>query len=102
MSLCHLHEHILRNAITYVLYAPMKVLEWIDTSKLYKPYNWKYLSGNPNAVTLLEQNQDKIHWDYASSNPGAVPLIKNNMDKVKWDKLARDSSMLYKPGSSRQ
>ena len=30
---------------------------------------WKYLSKNPNAINLLEKNQDKIHWYYLSENP---------------------------------
>jgi hypothetical protein len=24
--------------------------------------NWYYLSGNPNAISLLEKNQEKINW----------------------------------------
>ena len=27
------------------------------------------LSGNPNAISLLEKNQEKIHWEVFSSNP---------------------------------
>jgi len=39
-----------------------KLRDWIDESKL----NWDYLSRNPNALHLLEQNQDKIKWDLLS------------------------------------
>jgi len=33
-----------------------KLRDWIDVNKLY----WSYLSENPNAVDLLEKNQDKL------------------------------------------
>ena len=35
----------------------MKLVDWV------KPrINWNYLSSNPNAVRLLEQNIDKVNW----------------------------------------
>jgi hypothetical protein len=37
--------------------------------------SWNYLSLNPNAIHLLEQNQDKIDWKYLSSNPNAISMI---------------------------
>ncbi len=36
----------------------MKLLGWIPLDKL----DWDWLSGNPNAIHLLEQNIDKINW----------------------------------------
>ena len=27
---------------------------------------------NPNAIHLLEANQNKIHWQHLSSNPNAI------------------------------
>lgn len=30
--------------------------------------DWNVLSGNKNAIHLLDKNQDKIDWKYLSSN----------------------------------
>jgi hypothetical protein len=43
--------------------------------------NWKWLSGNPNAIHLLEQNLNKIHWGLLSENPNAIHLLQQNPDK---------------------
>ena len=49
-----------------------KLRDWIPIEKLA----WTYLSRNPNAIHLLEQNIDKIDWYYLSANP----CIKNYVD----------------------
>jgi hypothetical protein len=36
------------------------------------------LSGNPNAIHLLEKNQDKIDWRVLSRNPNAIHLLEKN------------------------
>ena len=41
-----------------------KYIDWIKTYKI----NWDNLSENPNALHLLEQNQDKICWNYLYQN----------------------------------
>ena len=41
-----------------------KLRDWIDIEKL----NWNMLSLNPNAIELLEQNEDKINWYVLSYN----------------------------------
>ena len=58
-----------------------KLRDWIDKSKL----NWSYLSLNPNAINLLEKNQDKINWNELSRNPSIFEMDyeamrKNNQD----------------------
>jgi len=35
---------------------PMKLLDWLDESKL----DWDYLSKNTNAIPLFERHPDKI------------------------------------------
>ena len=47
--------------------------------------NWDYLSYNPNAFRLLEQNVDKVNWHLLSLNPNAIPILEKNLDKVYWD-----------------
>ena len=42
----------------YYLGPLCKLRDWIPIENLC----WDNLSGNPNAIHLLEQNPDKIHW----------------------------------------
>jgi len=45
------------------------------------------LSGNPNAIHLLEVNQDnlnKIDCDALSTNHNALKLLEANKDKIHW------------------
>ena len=37
--------------------------------------NWSELSGNPNAIPLLEKHMDKIDWEGLSLNPNAIHLL---------------------------
>jgi hypothetical protein len=39
---------------------------------------WEILSGNPNAIHLLEQNLGKVDWDELSANPNAIHLLEQN------------------------
>ena len=41
--------------------------------------DWRYLSSNPNAIHLLENNLDKVNWAYLSLNPNAH-LILSKLD----------------------
>jgi hypothetical protein len=57
-----------------------KLLDWININKL----NWDGLYGlstNPNAIPLLEKNQDKIVWKDLSSNPSIFELDYKTMKK---------------------
>ena len=46
--------------------------------------DWYYLSRNPNAISILEKNQDKIRWDGLSENPNAISILEQNQDKIDW------------------
>jgi hypothetical protein len=48
------------------------------------------LSGNPNAIHLLENNQYNINWAMLSGNPNASRLLENNQDKIYWGVLYRN------------
>jgi len=63
---------------SYLVKPKMKLLDWIDLDKLVM----NYLSKNPNANHILEQNKDKINWVLLSRNPNAIHLIEQNMDKI--------------------
>ena len=51
------------------------------------------LSSNPNAIELLEANQDKIDWNELSKNPNAVHLLEANSDKIDWYILSRNPAI---------
>ena len=58
----------------------LKLRYWINIDKL----DWRYLSGNPNAIELLKQNINKINWWNLSLNPNAIELLKENKNKIDW------------------
>ena len=44
----------------------------------YSPFiNWNFLSENPKAIKLLEQNKPKINWSSLSKNPKAIELLRD-------------------------
>ena len=57
-----------------------KLLDWIPLEKL----NLSWLSKNPAAIHILEQNLDKIDWDWLSLNPAAIHILEQNPDKINW------------------
>ena len=58
--------------------------------------NWEFLSGNPAAIHLIEEelksNSCRIDWEWLSENPAAIHLLKKNK---KYDKL---ELFIGKPG----
>jgi hypothetical protein len=55
-----------------------KLLDWIDINKI----NWIWLSGNPNAIHLLEKNIDKIDWDFLSLNSSIFELDYDYLKEI--------------------
>ena len=67
----------------------------LDDPTIERPKpNWYYLSGNPNAISLLEQNIDKIDWHYLSSNPNAIHILEKNLDKINWRLLSANPNAI--------
>jgi hypothetical protein len=73
--------------------------DWIPIEKL----DWKKLSGNPNAIKLLDANPDKIDWHNLSGNPNGFNLIKKyaignkeQEDKILWHNLCLNSKAAIK------
>ncbi len=54
--------------------------------------DWWVLSSNPNAIHLLEANPNEIDWEYLSTNPNAIHLLEANMDDIDWEGLSMNSS----------
>jgi hypothetical protein len=61
----------------------------IDDGLEYK-LDWSLLSGNPSAISILEQHQDKVVWSVLSSNPAAIHLLLQNRDKINYKQLCRN------------
>ena len=49
---------------------------------------WEWLSENPNAIFLLENNLEKIYWPALSLNPNAIHILEANTDKIDWQRLS--------------
>ena len=62
---------------------------------LQRHIDWTVLSGNPNAIHLLEQNVDKINWRELSRNPNAIHILKQNLDKVSWIDLSYNPNAIH-------
>ena len=69
----------------------MILRDWIDVDKI----DWEYLSKNPNAIHLLEQNIDKIDWWELSLNPNAIHLLEQYPDKINWCYLSRNPNAIH-------
>lgn len=63
-----------------------KIRDWINLDKL----NWHWLSSNPVAIHLLQQNPDKIVWNMLSRNPEAIHLLEQNQDKIDWSVVSEN------------
>ena len=56
---------------------------------------WTGLSGNPNAIHMLEQNLDVINWFWLSENPNAIHLLEKNLDRVVWWSLSKNPNVIH-------
>ena len=72
-------------------YNILKLRDWIDKNKI----GWDWLSLNPNAIHILEQNLDKINWDCLSFNPNAIHLLEQNLDKIDWYWLSGNPNAIH-------
>ena len=66
-----------------------KLKEFIKEDKL----NWQWLSKNPNAIHILEQNMYEVNWCCLSTNPNAIDILELNPDKISWFSLSRNPSI---------
>ena len=55
--------------------------------------NLYYLSSNPNAISLLEENCDKIGRRTLSLNPNAIHMLEANPDIIDWELLSYNPSI---------
>ena len=69
----------------------LKLHDWVEEDKI----NWSWMSGNPNAIHLLEANPNKINWDQLSGNPSAIHLLEANPNKINWEVLSGNPSAIH-------
>lgn len=53
-----------------------------------------YLSANPNAVEILEENPSKINWCVLSLNPKSMVILNHNIEKVNWVHVNKNPDIL--------
>ena len=47
--------------------------------------DWYMLSGNPNAIPILEKNLDKVNWGWLCVNPNAHLLETTSLaERMSW------------------
>ncbi len=55
-----------------------------NIDKINTKTQWRLLSSNPYAISIIEENLDKVDWSELSKNPNAINIIEKNLDKVDW------------------
>jgi len=60
------------------------VPHWIMNSIKDPISIWKFISSNPNAAHLLEDNLSKLCWDKLSLNPKAMHMMIRYPKKINW------------------
>jgi hypothetical protein len=65
--------------------AAIAILEkHLDSSQI----DWTYLSRNPAAIHIIEQNLDKVDWEHLSTNHAAIHILSKNLDRIDWTRLS--------------
>ncbi len=92
-----LHKIIWERYRCYKFIELPRDLNWISLLELF-PYgiiDWLSLSCNPNAISILEDNPDKIDWEHLSRNPNAIPILEKNLDRIDWFNLSGNQNAIY-------
>ena len=66
----------------------MEIIQNINLDNI----DWRKLSENENAVSILKQNPSKIVWSNLSKNKNAMDLLIENQDKINWSNLSRNEN----------
>ena len=114
---------ILKLIATFLIIPKMKLLDWIDEDELdinglsdnpnaiqlletltqdpeeFKMIDWYSLSGNPEAIHMLEANCDMIEWSFLSMNPNAMhmlePVSQHDPEKIDWKWLSTNPNAIH-------
>ena len=63
--------------------------------------DWTFLSMNPYAIYMLENNLTEINWKELSENPNAIHILENNLTEVDWSGLSINPNAIHiQPPSS--
>ena len=97
---------------SYIINHKYKLLNWISEDKLNKKrlslninsidyinhddINWINISGNKNAMNIINKNKDNIYWNNLSYNKNAIELLKKNQDKINWHYMTINKNIFKK------
>jgi hypothetical protein len=58
--------------------------------------DWDWLSSNRNALHLLERNPEKADWMCLSWEPRAIDLLEKNQERIHWQWISSNPSIFKK------
>jgi len=53
------------------------------------------LSFNPNAISIIEKNLDKVDWENLCKNPNAIHILEKNWNKICWENLCNNPNAIH-------
>ena len=56
---------------------------------------WNRISENPNAIHILKANLNKINWNFLSFNPNAIQILEDNPKKIDWEYLSSNPNAIH-------
>jgi len=94
---------VLKIISSYITKRNMKLLDWVSSKVSFHCHNnsmisvsyWQNISGNPNAIQLLETYPDKINWDSLSKNPNAIHILEANQYEICWEELSKNPNSIH-------
>ncbi len=75
----------------YVYDKYLKLKDWIPIEKI----DWRGLSVNPNAISMLEKHPERIHWYELSNNPNAIHVLEKYPEKIDWYMLSENPNAIH-------
>ncbi len=85
-------KHI--NLFTFCENENPKVIEILNKLPI-QSLPFYYISKNPNAIKLLEENINEIVWEQLSFNKNAIHILENNQNKICWNNLCYNENAVH-------
>lgn len=94
---CHFEE-LSKDKLDKYVPVIVKYLNMNNCEEYVKKNLWAYICENPNAVHIIEKNQDKINLQALCYNYNATHLIEKRLDEIKndgWYNLSGNINGIY-------
>jgi hypothetical protein len=72
-----------------------EAITFIEQNLDSEELDWMILSGNENAIHILEKHLDKVDWSVLSHNRKAIRILERNLDKVDWRGLSANTEAIH-------